>query len=340
MNSALKNAIKRVLPAKARNAAKEIRGGFQSYQLSAYDRKRFRKYQNQMMSADPVQISSLLTFHAHALEKGLSHQDLRLGFGKDNLTALVAALSRYDSQGFDQTALAYRNALSVLHAYVSLHKDRGHDLAQTRTLLGPYYALAEAEKSPLGGVIQFPDSDKSDNPAKPFNDLFLGRFSVREFADEPVNMDSLYNALAVCLKTPSVCNRQSARVHVLTDPGMISSALKIQGGFNGYKAPPLLLVVTTDTRAFVEAKERNQPWIDGGLYSMSLLLALEATNIAACPLNAMMLKQQEQQVRELIGLKDYENIIMFIAAGNFLPLNISPRSYREPLEAITFEQDA
>ena len=325
----VKQTAKRVLPKSLWAAAKEIRARYHSVQLAAYDRKRFRKYQARPAQVDPAQLGTVITFHAHAIEKGLSHQNLRLGFGREPLKALSTALGRWAKLGFDLNADCYRNGISVLGAYIRVHREQSFDLSGVRALLGPIFEIAEADTSMLGGVIEFPVKIKAQNASKPFRELFAGRYSVREYSDEPIDINVLSDVLQLCVKTPSVCNRQSARAHVITDANTIDSVLRLQGGFNGFRTPPALLAVTTDSRAFIEAKERNQPWIDGGLYAMSLLLALEASSFAACPLNAMMSKSQELKMRRLLGIEDYENMIMFIALGNFLPQNRAPKSYRE-----------
>lgn len=63
--------------------------------------------------------------------------------------------------------------------------------------------------------------------------------------------------------------------------------------------------------------ERNEPFVDGGLFSMSLLYALEAYGLAACPLNAMFSLSQDRQTRALLNIPDYELPVMYIAVGNF-----------------------
>ena len=50
---------------------------------------------------------------------------------------------------------------------------------------------------------------------------------------------------------------------------------------------------------------------------MSLLYALEAYGLAACPLNAMFSRSQDVRTRKLLGIPDYELPIMYIAIGNF-----------------------
>lgn len=143
------------------------------------------------------------------------------------------------------------------------------------------------------------------------------RYSVREYASKPVSQDLLDKVYEVSMKTPSVCNRQATRVYQITDPEKIATALKIQGGFNGYGMPPVLLLITSDIRAFMNNNERNEPFVDGGLFSMSLLYALEAYGLAACPLNAMFSLSQDRRTRALLNIPDYELPVMYIAVGNF-----------------------
>lgn len=106
-------------------------------------------------------------------------------------------------------------------------------------------------------------------------------------------------------------------MYQIADPEKIATALKIQGGFNGYGMPPVLLLITSDIRAFMNNGERNEPFVDGGLFSMSLLYALEAYGLAACPLNAMFSLSQDRKTRALLHIPNYELPVMYIAVGNF-----------------------
>lgn len=160
-------------------------------------------------------------------------------------------------------------------------------------------------------------ASKVNNLSVSFVQLAQNRYSVREYSSEPVSQELLDKAYEVSMKTPSVCNRQATRVYQITDSEKIKAALSIQGGFHGYAMPPVLLLVTSDIRAFMNNGERNEPFVDGGLFSMSLLYALEAYGLAACPLNAMFSLSQDRQTRALLNMPDYELPVMYIAVGNF-----------------------
>ena len=176
-------------------------------------------------------------------------------------------------------------------------------------------------------------SAKADNLSKRFVQLTQNRYSVREYSDKPVSQELLDKVYEVSMKTPSVCNRQATRIYQITDPEKIKAALKIQGGFNGYDMPPVLLLVTSDIRAFMNYGERNEPFVDGGLFSMSLLYALEAYGLAACPLNAMFNLAQDRQTRELLNMPDSEFPVMYIAVGNF-PESVPVCRFRRTPESI------
>ncbi|WP_176761802.1 nitroreductase family protein [Tessaracoccus oleiagri] len=195
-------------------------------------------------------------------------------------------------------------------------------------------AYAESSSDDLAGVTVLEGSSKKDNGVKNFKALFEGRYSVREFADGPLSVERILPALNLSRKAPSVCNRQASRVKIVTDAVLIDKVLKIQGGMTGYATPPALLVVTTDLAAFLEPTERNQPFIDGGIYTMALLLALEHEELAACPLNAMMTGRNEDRVKSLLGIPVSERLIVFLAVGEF-PRSVKvPMSFRLPVDDV------
>ncbi|MGH2182869.1 nitroreductase family protein, partial [Enterococcus faecalis] len=120
-----------------------------------------------------------------------------------------------------------------------------------------------------------------------FKYLALNRYSIRDYDSSDVDLGMLNEAIEIALKSPSVCNRQSARVYVINDKKEIKELLNIQGGFNGYELPPCLILVTCDIQDFIDISERNQPYIDGGIFAMSLIYALEYQGFATCTLNTM-----------------------------------------------------
>jgi hypothetical protein len=170
-----------------------------------------------------------------------------------------------------------------MHSYFRRHEALGVDVSEFRKLFSARIRDLIAQSGDgQGGVVAAAEERESkinSNQNRPFLDIVYGRRSVREFTPEPVQDEDVARAVQIAMQAPSVCNRQGPRVHQFVDPRKIKAALDLQGGFSGYKLPPRLLLVTCDLNAFLFAAERRQPFIDGGLFMMLLLLGLEQVGL-------------------------------------------------------------
>lgn len=338
--NSLKSSVKKCTPQFAKNRVRDARILKETLGIFSYDKQRFLKSYStyQLDKNSQPQLEARITFHAHALEKGMSHVQVRYGFGESALKDLSKSLASYNKNGYDKKSKAYENALSVLRGYINLHRAEKYDIKFLENIFSKT-VLEEVskEKSEIGGVYEFDSTSKLHNRTSDFKNLFLNRWSVREYADAPVDTGKVEEAIDIAMKSPSICNRQASRVTVITDPNIIKEALRVQNGMNGYQMPPALLMVTTDTSAFVDVTERNQVYIDGGLFAMSLLMALEYVSLAACPLNAMLSVSRDKSMRKILDIPSNENIIMFISVGEFMTHNKAPKSFRYNSKTITRE---
>lgn len=93
-------------------------------------------------------------------------------------------------------------------------------------------------------------------------------------------------------------------------------ALRWQPGNRGFgHLASRALVVTVDLQAFSGPGERNQAWVDGGMFAMSLLYALHSLGYGACPLAWSQRSSFDRQARAALGIPPNEVIIMMIAVG-------------------------
>ncbi|MDD3013604.1 MAG: nitroreductase family protein [Candidatus Gastranaerophilales bacterium] len=304
--------------------------------LTNYDRKRYKKYYSSNYNHSNInQINARLIYYSHAIEKGLSHEDIRLGFGKNILKSLADLLKLYENNKFDKSELVYQNAISVINEYVTLHQNNNYDISYVKNLFHDFIDEIINAKSEIGGSKIIYKIDKKNNDTKNFLELFNNRFSIRTYSDEPVDIENIKKSINISTKSPSVCNRQSSRVYVVTNKKIIIETLKIQAGLNNYTPPPALLVVTSNSSSSLSPQERNQSYIDGGVFSMSLLLSLEFQKLAACPLNAAFNISRDKSIRKLLSISDSENIIMLIAVGNFNESSKVAKSFRLTVDDIT-----
>jgi nitroreductase len=281
-----------------------------------------------------------MIFHAHAIEKGLSRSNFRPGFGKIAVPGLAKEINAWLAAGRSTDDTFFISSTGVMRAYLERHATLGEDVSHFWSLFGEQaQEIINNAHLHEGGVLHASDGRESDDVQgedRGFLDVVYGRRSVREYTDQPVTDDEISRAVSIAMQSPSVCNRQAARVHQFEDPAVIKAVLDLQGGFAGYQMPPRLLLVSSDLDAFLFATERNQAFVDGGLFMMSLLLGLTEVGLGSCSLNTAMGTKKETAIRKLIDIPDHEVFISFIAVGHYDEEVLVPRSKRvEPEMVLT-----
>lgn len=267
-----------------------------------------------------VQAQAWIDADVHKLEKGLALAAPRPGFGKGVAERLVRDLTAYvDEIGVDASVkqavrmLAVYRDFNLKHAinYVNLFEHIEHIIKRVG-----------ADKGQVNGVgTVLMDKDKWMADAKIELSGFLkSRRSVRDFSDKAVSIADIEKAVAMAIHTPSVCNRQAVRVHAFTDHNQVQAVLGCQQGNRGFgHGVKCVLMVTVDRQRFFNAAERNQCWIDGGLFSMSLIYALHALGLGSCCLNWSVNRREDQVLRRLTNLRAGDAVIMLIAVGHLKP---------------------
>ena len=165
--------------------------------------------------------------------------------------------------------------------------------------------------------------------------LANARRSVRNYGPKSVPQKTIEAAVRVAQESPSACNRQPCRVRVVESEERRIELLSFQNGNRGFGHQcPQIMIISADERAFFDASERHEPYIDGGLFAMSLLLALRAQGVASCCLNWCVTPQVDKEVHRRFGIPDAERIVMLMAIG-YPETDVDvPRSPKRKLEDV------
>ena len=272
-----------------------------------------------------------LVKHCHIVEKGLSLPSPRKAFGQPKIKTLIKRVGEYEKlYGNDDIGLMVRD---TLRQYISFHSD---DLG---VLPEDFLQILEKfiEEKPFrnkGGLKRLVKAEIPNLGVVPFEEFLKSRHSIRNFSKKPVETSVLIKAISIARNTPSVCNRQGWLVHCYQDKHKISELLSFQNGNAGFgDSIDKLLIVTASVKAFTR-HEHNQLFIDGGLYSMNLMLALHAVGLGSCPLNTCMPWLKENQLKKQAGIEKHERLIMMIAVGNLLDKFDVAQSEKYPVEKI------
>lgn len=286
-----------------------------------YDYRRFLKssfdFNKNKLTKDNLR--GEIAFEYHAIEKGLSHENLRLGFGKARVQRLLYLLNEWKKHDYQLTDTRFITGIAVIEEYISVHKKNSYNVDKIQLNLEELLT----EKNPLskqvaGGALEISKSDFLTAKELEFERFSKSRRSIRNYGEEKISNDTLVKAIELAQNAPSVCNRQTSKVYVIKNQETIKQCLIIQNGIQGMAENiSALLVVTSDNQYFGNINERNQSFVDGGLYAMNLLYSLTYNGVATCSLNANLNTKAMEKLRKILSISKSEDFIMFISCGSY-----------------------
>jgi nitroreductase len=344
-SSASDSAIRRVrLRAEARirasslfRAARGVKRRATLVRNLAYDYRRLAHHTSSVRRGDTEpKLWALITMTYHGLEKGLSLKSPRLGFGAAEVDLLISQMDEYlDLYGPSPKLQPALHALRAYTAHRAGEDGRQAELEREVARLGIALQGTGEDGVALGGTVETTRDEVVAAVAGVDDRFFNQRHSVRHFSDSAVARSDIETAVRRAQKAPAVCNRQSGRVWLLEDRAEVEGALEIQGGARGFAGQvDKVLVVTSDITIFQSAGERNQTWIDGGLFAMALVYALHSRGLGTCCLNWSAEHPKDRAMKDFLGMGQEESIIMLVAVGALPDRMRVAQSTRKPLNEI------
>jgi nitroreductase len=260
-------------------------------------------------------VEANIILNYHAIEKGFLHSKIRPQFGVFRIIELIKLLK--SPYIVDQDI--YKSQIQA--AYLSLCKYYEYHI---------YINVDISRYFPENDYINFKEKCKLKNDIisnnecqkkiESNNDNFLlfskSRKSIREYTGEKISIEKIYNVIELAKSAPSVCNRQPSKVYLMENKSKIDEIYKIQGGLGGFSEDiSQLLVLTVDRSCFYSVGERNQMFIDGGIFLMNLLYSLHFYEIAACPAHWALNFEDDKKIEKIIQLSKSEKVICIISIG-------------------------
>jgi len=283
-----------------------------------YDEELFFKHSSIWTTDLQSKQIGIIVLLYHVIEKGLTMPDMKLGFGREKLIQLIDKCSDY-AKKYDISNRQFKHAIGVIHEYKIIHLQKEYKLDGELTFKIDNLLNTIAE-FPIVEQIKITKDEYFSKVDLSFNLFSNSRKSVRNF-EGTVDLSNIFEAVELAQNTPSTCNRQPVRVHVVDDKIKLKKVLEIQKGNRGFgHLVDKAIVITSDLSIYQSAEERFTSYVDGGMYAMNLLYALHYYKVAACPLNWSKSPKEDIELRATIKIPSNEAIIVVIACGN-LPDN-------------------
>lgn len=285
------------------------------------DMKRYAKYACigwNRFNYDKSQTEGRIIAMYHVIEKGLAMPNFRSFFGVNVVKSLIKTTQNLKHDIDWSANVNYLAALKVIDAYYEKHKNEESKLSNYYTEKEiAFMSTLKNEVLVEAGVTSFAKEDFFEYSRSNFELFAKSRHSCRHFDKaKEVKIEQIIKAVDIARHSPSVCNRQCWKCHIYQDEKKVNKILKLQNGTRGFgQTINSVIVVTSTLKVFESYLERNQSYIDGGLFSMSLMYALHYKSIGCVPLNWCSTSYNDNKLRSVANIPKEETIIMLLGIG-------------------------
>lgn len=282
---------------------------------------------------------SMILRQTHIIEKGLSLEKPRVGFGEAKINDLFEMMSNYKNAGFPVDAYVYQHAVQVLFYYMKTQKALGYT---NSALFGKIESIINRFSDEVKGssIINANVIEKTTLNELPlrgdYKDFSESRHSVRQFSSKEIDINDVKKAIKIAQKSPSACNRQATKVYFYANDETNKKIGDLIAGNTGFEsAVNKYLVITGNVSSFYDTFERNQLYVEGGIFALALVEALHYYKIGSCILQNGEYHKKNKRFKKICGnIPDNERIILFIAIGYYKDEFTYAVSKRKPLEEI------
>lgn len=248
--------------------------------------------------------ATLIRLLSHAIEKGMSLPNCRVGFGKEKVKELLDICAHYDGEDRQALEVAY----GVLKAYVYWQDSNGGDTS---------FIPTDVKERVCKGLLEGGTRTLSKTEIVGFDKIAAHRHSLRNFSANPVSEEDIVRAVKLAQTAPSACNRQSIRIYAVIDAEKIAKIMSMHGGIRTMSSPTVIFVVAGDRTLYKGEYERNTVFVDGGIFTMNLLYALDHLGIASCPAIWGNIPSDDELLSKIVGISNSQIIINLIVGGYY-----------------------
>jgi nitroreductase len=300
-----------------------------------YDLNRFVKFSNKkykMLDELEHRVAKVVTLY-HVIEKGLSMESPRPGFGAERVDSLLYYINLYSNDTSFINHIQIKSALLVLNEYQLFLLSCGIDNVELSSFLKRFQSIIN-DSAANGGTKVIDPLDKECSSKMSFSELVSHRHSVRFFNDIIINSSEIESAISMAMQSPSSCNRQSSRV-VKVPLDLIPKVLATQGGANGYSDRiKNLFAICFDNRCYQGVGDRNSGYIDASIFGTSLMYAFTSFGYHTLILNWSKPYHVDVELRKSLDLKPSISVCFFMAVGNIDSSVNVPNSQRNSIKSV------
>lgn len=308
-----KGIIKKLVPNYFLNKYYLYRNSEESKDYYLHDAKVF--IESTYLNKEKHRILARITMHCHSIEKGLTFNERKYGFGQERMNILIADILSYIKKFGTDNEL--KKIIQVIAEYRHFHLNK-EELLDDALLIRITKLLELFPDISVNKIqLDYSASEYFSDQSSSFDKFSNSRHSVRNFNSTPVSIQTIIDSVKLAQNAPSSCNRQPSRVYIVENKETIKEIFKLQGGNRGFgHLVDKLIIITGYLGVYNDVTERNTVYIDTGIFTLNLAYSLHFYNIAACILNWSASLPKDERLHLMLNIPYNEAISTLIACGN------------------------
>lgn len=275
--------------------------------------------------------------NTHSIEKGLSLENVRHGFGYAKIKEAERFIKRFEFLNGTVDVEQVGMFTDALSAYIDFHRNVGYSSPEFEDIVRIHASLSEKVGNigvPRGGIKHVRYVEYDNTVRETVARVISERHSVREFDKSPVSESDLREAISLAMRCPSACNRQCYRVTIINrdDLHLLDGWLDGVGGFA--EQLDKMLIITGRISDY-RLGEQFQYVVTPAVFAAYLTVTLQAYSIGCCFIQRNVLPDDRFPViASKLGIPADEQAVCVLGIGNLKKEYKVPVSHRLTYDSI------
>ena len=263
----------------------------------------------------------------HSIEKGLTLQNVKLGYGHEKQKEIISMISIIEDEESCYCKEAIKMAVNAINQYIEYHKIKKYSddyFSELEKFVDIHRSYLEPN---YGGTKNLRREELQFNEEE-INHFFNTRHSIRDFAQKPIDEELIRKAIELAQTAPSACNRQAYRCYVIDKSK--ADNLKMWLSRVGVFADKLdkIILVTGKTSAY-RYNENYQYVVSASIFAAYLSLTLHLYGIGSCVIQRPVVWTKGwDNIRKEYKIDNDEQIVVCLGIGMLKENTTVPISHR------------
>jgi len=237
-----------------------------------------------VLNKDPEYLRAMLRKYGHIIDKALERPDFEPGHSKQWYDAAKTTLNLLEKNDAEEPTITW--VKEKIHEY---------EKRQSQPFRPEKYGCISSDEEDYNTLIR----------------IVKERRSIRNFTNQPVEIEKIRRIMEAINWAPSSCNRQPVKVFITTESALVKQCASTCAGATCFTGGACFMSFCADMRVYNLPEEYHLPDIDTGLGIQNGLLIAHTLGLSITLLSwAQHTNADDIKLRALLGISRHYKIIV------------------------------